>query len=56
MKESRTTNIIFNKNGNGYVTNKITIPVPWIKELGFTDTDREAFIEIEDNKIIITKK
>lgn len=53
---SREANIIFAKNGNGYTTTRITLPVPFIKKLGFTEKDRTALISIEDNKIIITKK
>lgn len=55
MKETRKANVIFNKNGNGFLTTKITIPVPFIKELGFTEEDKEAIITIDGEKIIIEK-
>lgn len=55
MKEIRNANIIFNKNGNGFLSTKIALPVPWIKELGFSEKDKSAIITIEDNKIIIEK-
>ncbi len=56
MKEARKANIIFNKNGNGFLSTKITLPVPWIKELGFSENDKSAIIKIEKNKIIIEKE
>lgn len=55
MSESRNANIIFNKNGNGFLSTKIALPVPWIKELGFTENDKKALIKIENGKIIIEK-
>lgn len=51
----RDTNLIFGKNGNGYVTTKITIPVTWAKELGFTEDDRKAKIQFKNNSIVIEK-
>lgn len=51
----RKANIIFAKNGNGFVTTKITLPVPWIKKLGFDIENRNAIIELNDNKIVIKK-
>ncbi len=52
----RKANIIFNKNGNGFLSTKITLPVPWVKELNFSENDKTAIIKIEDNKIIIEKE
>ncbi|MBP3801065.1 MAG: hypothetical protein J6I85_03405 [Clostridia bacterium] len=51
----RNVNMIFSKNGNGFVTTKITIPVPWAKELGFTEDNKTAKLTLEDKKIIIEK-
>ena len=51
----RKANIIFGKNGNGFISTKITIPVPWTKELGFTENDKSAIIELKNNQIIIKK-
>lgn len=56
MKDSREVNIMFNKNGSGNVTTRVSLPVPWVKELGFTEEDRQATIEICDDKIILKKK
>jgi antitoxin component of MazEF toxin-antitoxin module len=51
----REAKITYGKNGQGFTTNRVTLPVPWVKELGFTKDDREAEIELEDDKIIIRK-
>lgn len=56
MKEIRNVNISFGKNGNGYTTNRITLPVPWIKKMGFTENMKEAVIEFDGRQIIIKKK
>ena len=53
--DERTTRVQFGKNGQGYVTNRITLPVPWVKELGITEDEREVKIILEDDKIIIEK-
>ena len=52
----RKANILFNKNGQGCLTTRITLPVPWIKNLGFTENDRQAIIEFKNNEIIIKKE
>ena len=54
--EIRTTKILFAKNGNGYTTTRITLPVPWVKELGFNDADRTATLKFDGKKIIINKE
>lgn len=54
--EKRKANIIFNKNGRGFPTIKITLPVGWIREMGFTENDREAVIEFKDKEIKIKKE
>ena len=51
----RKAKMIFSKNGNGFDTIKINIPVGWAKELGFSKEDREGIIILENNKIIIKK-
>lgn len=55
MKEFRKANIMFNKTGQGSSTTRITLPVGWVNELGFTSGNRESIIEIDKNKIIIRK-
>ena len=54
--EIRTTKILFAKNGNGYTTTRITLPVPWVKEMGFDDADRTATLKFDGKKIIINKE
>lgn len=54
--EKRKANMIFNKNGRGFPTIKITLPVGWIREMGFTENDREAVIEFKDKEIKIKKE
>ena len=56
MKEERKVKMMFSKNGQGFDTTRITIPVPWARELGFTSEDREGILEIENNEIILRKK
>ena len=54
-EKQRKANMLFNKNGNGADTTRITIPVVWAKKLGFTSEDREAIITLEEDTIIIKK-
>lgn len=55
MKEFRKANILFNKTGQGSSTTRITLPVGWVNELGFTSEDRQSIIEFNIDKIIIRK-
>lgn len=59
MKE-KTAKIIFNKSGgtagSGGITNRLTIPTTWVKEMGITDKEREVNISFDGRKIIIEKK
>lgn len=55
-EKQRKTNIIFGKNGNGYTTTKITLPVGWVKDLGFTENDKSAIIKIQGDIIEIKKE
>ena len=45
MKEERIAKVSFNKSGGTArgtaITNRVTIPTKWIKELGITEYDRE---------------
>ena len=54
--EIRNANIIFSKNGNGFQTTKITLPVGWVKELGATAEDKEVIIKFDNKRIEIIKK
>jgi hypothetical protein len=54
--KKRKANIMFNKNGNGNLTTRITLPVPWIKAMGLNENNREVLIEYNDEKITIKKE
>ena len=54
--EKRVANIIFSKNGNGFQTTKITLPVGWVKELGADQNNKEVIIILNDKKIEIMKR
>ena len=55
MEEKRKARVIFHKAGNGKSA-KITIPIPWLRELEINESEREVEIELsKDNKIIIEK-
>ena len=50
MKEERIVKVLFSKNGNGFRSTKITLPVPWVDEIGATAEDREVKISIDGKK------
>lgn len=56
LSNVRVAKMIFSKNGNGFLTTKIAIPVPWVKEMNLTENDRECILEFKDNQIIIKKR
>lgn len=47
--------IMFNNNGKGNYTNKISLPKTWIAQMGVTPEQREVIVKFENNKIIIEK-
>lgn len=57
--EEKRARVIFNKSGGtagkGGITNRITIPTTWIKEMGITEEQREVNISFDGEKIIIKK-
>lgn len=57
--EEKRARVIFNKSGGtagkGGITNRITIPTKWIKEMGITEEQREVNISFDGEKIIIEK-
>lgn len=56
-KEIRTVKMIFNKDGHGNLSPKISIPKSWADKLGFSQEKREAEIVFDDEKeCIIIKK
>lgn len=52
---TRRLNMMFNKNGTGNETTRISIPLPWARKLGFSADDRMALVTLKDDKIIIEK-
>ena len=54
--EDRTVNMILGKDGHGSDTAKISIPIKWSRELGFSKEKRKARIIKKGNKIIIEKE
>jgi len=60
MQEQRQLKVSFNKSGGtagkGGITNRITIPTTWIKEMGISLEDREITATFNGNKITIEKK
>ena len=53
MEEKRNAKIIFHKAGNGKSA-KITVPIPWLRELEITEEKREVEISISSEKKEIT--
>lgn len=58
-RQERIAKVTFNKSGGTAkglaITNRITIPTSWIKQLGVTVENREVKIVLEGNKITIKK-
>lgn len=55
MEEKRKVKIQFGKAGNGYDNPRISLPVKWLRQLGFTKEERNAIIYLKNNSIIIKK-
>lgn len=59
--DKRCAKVIYNAPGGAAsknaITNRITIPVPWIKDMGITRENREVLLvyDRENNRIIVTK-
>ena len=57
--EERKARVLFNKSGGtagkGGITNRVTLPTKWIKEMGLTEDNREVFISFDGEKITIQK-
>lgn len=57
--QKKTVKVIFNRSGgtagSGGITNRITIPTTWVREMGITEEQREVNISFEGEKIIIEK-
>lgn len=56
-KEIRTVKMIFNKDGHGSLSTRISVPKSWADKLGFSQEKREAEITFDEEKeCIIIKK
>lgn len=57
--EERKAKILFNRSGGtaskGGITNRVTLPTKWIKEMGITEDNREVFLSFDGQKITIQK-
>ena len=53
--ESRDINIMFGKNGKGFTSTRITLPLPWLRQLGFDEQNRRAKLTLSEDKIIIER-
>ena len=57
--ETKTVKVIFNRSGGtagkGGITNRVTLPTTWIREMGVTEESREVKISFDGRKIIIEK-
>ncbi|MGL4652656.1 MAG: hypothetical protein ACRCX2_36575 [Paraclostridium sp.] len=56
--EKRDAKILWNKNGKGNDTTRITLPVTWVRRMGITQDFRnvELCFDEEKNEIIIKEK
>lgn len=57
--EERIAKVSFNKSGGTAkgkaITNRVTIPTTWIKQLDITEESREVKLILDNDKIIIEK-
>lgn len=57
--EERKAKILFNKSGGTAkgtaITNRVTIPTSWVKELGITEDNRDVKLIYDGYKITIEK-
>ena len=51
----RELKIMFNNDGKGTYTNRISLPKTWISKMGITQEERDVIVKFENNKIIIEK-
>lgn len=55
-KEIRNVKMIFNKDGHGSLSTRISVPKSWADKLGFSQEKREAEITFDEEKECITIK
>lgn len=56
--KKRDLNVSFYKAGNNGIATRITLPKPWLTELGVTKEDRtiELIFDEENKQLVIRKK
>lgn len=52
----KISNIHFNRNGQGRMGTKITLPLSWIESMGFDENNKEACLIFDGNSISIKSK
>ena len=57
--ETKTAKVIFNRSGGtagkGGITNRVTLPTTWIREMGVTEESREVKISFDGRKITLER-
>ena len=57
--EDRVVKVLFTKSGGTAkgtaITNRVTLPTTWVRQLGITEDDRDVKIILTDDSIIIKK-
>ena len=56
--KKRDLNVSFYKAGNNGIATRLTLPKPWLAEIGVTEEDRtiELIFDEENEQLIIRKK
>lgn len=56
--EKKIAKVIFNKSGgtagSGGITNRVTLPTTWIREMGITEKNRAVIIHFDEKSKTIT--
>lgn len=52
----KVSNIHFNKNGQGRIGTKITLPLSWVEAMGLSEKNKEAQLIFDGQKISILQK
>lgn len=53
--EYKQSNVHFNKNGQGRMGIKITLPINWIRSLGVSEEDKKVNLRFDGSRIVIEK-
>ena len=55
VMDSRKLNVTFGKNGQGNTSTKITLPLPWLREMGVSEEHRQVKLSFDGKSIVIEK-